>query len=68
MTRVVEIIDSPLDNINFSQLRSTVKGKIVCMSVCPLITVNLKPKGQGGLFQTIAKGNWNVFNLKATVL
>ncbi|XP_073985905.1 BOS complex subunit NOMO3 isoform X2 [Rhodnius prolixus] len=56
MTRVVEIIDSPLDNINFSQLRSTVKGKIVCMSVCPLITVNLKPKGQGGLFQTIAKG------------
>uniref|UniRef100_A0A146KZQ6 Nodal modulator 1 n=1 Tax=Lygus hesperus TaxID=30085 RepID=A0A146KZQ6_LYGHE len=53
--RIVEVVDEPVKNIDFSQLRSNVKGKIVCMTQCPLITVNLKPKGQGSALQTIAK-------------
>ncbi|XP_014250405.1 nodal modulator 1 [Cimex lectularius] len=55
-SREVVVSDNVLNNINFSQLKCTVKGKIVCMSVCPLITINLKPKSVGGALQTIAKG------------
>ncbi|CAB0004615.1 unnamed protein product [Nesidiocoris tenuis] len=53
--RTVNVVDGPIRNVDFSQLRSTIKGKIVCMTQCPLIAVNLKPRGQGSALQTIAK-------------
>ncbi|KAL1122190.1 hypothetical protein AAG570_003595, partial [Ranatra chinensis] len=64
--RTVEVSDSTVDNVDFSQLKCTVKGKIECLSsVCPLITVNLKPKIQGPTLQTIAKGG--VYEFKEVI-
>lgn len=51
----IEVVDKCLDNVDFSQLRSTLKGRIACMSPCPPITVNLKPKGKGPTKQAVAQ-------------
>ncbi|XP_014293397.1 BOS complex subunit NOMO3 isoform X1 [Halyomorpha halys] len=51
----IEVVDKCLDNVDFSQLRSTVRGRIVCMSPCPPITINLKPKGKGPAKQAVAQ-------------
>lgn len=62
--RKIEVKQSIIENIDFYQLKCTVRGKIICMKTpCPAITVKLKPIGSGTTLQTVAKGIKIAYNV-----